>query len=213
MLRRTVAIAAVLGLVLVVGGAKQKKDPAFTHRLEDVWNDTAHQPTPFKRLLIIGITDDIDTRKQFENKFVSHLRGYGVDGVTSYSLVYDLTVVEDETEIVQAIEERKIDGAISVRVVPLGKDDSSWTASWRQTVEVDGDLRELIDESLPVSRQKSKQWGVEVALWDTGDWDHIWAARTNPYTRKELGRAAGAFVQDVIGALQGAKLLEPKERE
>ena len=127
MLRRTAAVAAVLGLVLVVGGAKQKKDPAFTHRLEDVWNDTAHQPTPFKRLLIIGITDDIDTRKQFENKFVSHLRGFGVDGVTSYSLVYDLTVVEDETEIVQAIEERNIDGAISVRVVPIDeKDVEAW---------------------------------------------------------------------------------------
>ena len=66
-------------------------------RLVDDWTDRSFEKHEFKNLLIIGITDDIDARKQFENKFVSHLRGRDVMAVTSYSLVPDLTVTEDET--------------------------------------------------------------------------------------------------------------------
>lgn len=209
---RLVAVAALAALVVLGSGAKQ--DPAFTHRLVDVWADTTHEPRQMKRILVIGITDDIETRKHFENKFVSHLRGHAADGVTSYSLVSDLSVVEDEQEIVQAIQQQQIDGAISVRVVSLkGTDEAAWGMAWRQAVEADGDLRETIDESLPVSRQKSKQYGVEVALWDTSDWDRIWAGRTNPYTRKQLKKGGGAFVEDVIGELRGAKLLQTADPE
>ncbi len=50
-------------------------------------------------------------------------------------------------------------------------------------------------------------YGVEVALWDTQARSRIWAARTNAYTRKQLKKAGGEFVQLVMGALKIAGLL------
>lgn len=203
--RHAITVGALL---LALLGTGARKDPADTHRLVDRWAAPEIAQGKFQKLLVIGIAADIDARKRFENKFVSHLRGRQIEGVTSYSLVPDLTAIEDERAIVQAVRELGVDGAISVRVVPL-KDttESAWGEQWRAEVQTAGDLRAMIDASLPVTPGDSKQYGVEVALWETGGWTRIWGARTNPYTRKQMKAGAGAFVQDVMAALRSAELL------
>jgi hypothetical protein len=122
--------------------------------------------------------------------------------------VQNLTSVEDEKAVLDAIEDQEIDGAITVRVVPLkGIGEEQWAAQWKAAVESDGTVRELIDESLPLEGQKSKQYGVEAAVWETGEGLRIWAGRTNPYTVKQMRKGSGDFVQFVMRALKGANLL------
>jgi hypothetical protein len=178
------------------------------HRLIERWKDTGRETRRFGKLLVVAITDDHEARRNFENKFVSHLRGIGVDGVTSHSLVAELHTVEHEQAMLRILEDLKIDGAISVRAVPL-KDlnEVEWGTAWREEVRAGGDLRTLIDETLPLAEQKAKRYGVEVALWDASSRDCIWAARTDSYKRKEMRDGAGEFVQFVMRALRMAELL------
>jgi len=189
--------------LLVFAGAA-----AGEHRLVERWEAPDHESGKSRRLLVIAIADDQEARRNFENKFVSHLRGIGVDGVTSHSLVADLTSVENIEALRRILEDREIDGAISVRAVPLkGLGEEAWGDAWRQAVEGDGNLRALVDETLPLKEQKSKRYGVEVALWQTASRERVWAARTNSYTRKEMREGAGEFVQFVMQALRLAGLL------
>lgn len=201
MKRGAIVVVCLLAAVLFMGAKKQ-------HFLADRWADPDYQSRRFQKLLIVAISDDVEARKQFENKFVSHLRGRGLEGVTSYSIVPDLTVEQDEAQIVQAIDEQAVDAAISVRLVPLrDMTEDEWGTQWRAQVEAVGDLRELIDESLPVDPKKAKAYGVEVALWETERWSRIWAARSDTYKRKELSKEAGNFVQTTMQILWVDKLL------
>jgi hypothetical protein len=197
-------------LVVPVLAALSAGADAFRVKLDDLWRAPDSGGLEFKKVLVIAITDDSDVRRTFENRFVSHLRGQEIEGVTSYSMVPDLTRVEDEDDIVERIHAERIDGAISVRAVPLGKDDPSfadWVAAWRAANDEPGDLRRLIDDSLPVLDGKAKQYGIEVALWETGEWRRIWGGRSSSYTRKQLRKGAADLVQYVMHVLQTENLL------
>jgi len=163
----------------------------------------------FKKLIVVGITEDIRARKIFENKFVSNLRGRGIGAVTSYSLVPDLMAHEDEESIIDEIHALGIDGAITVRLVPLVKPltREDWIARWVEASEKDGDLRDLIDYSLPVAQTKASSFGVEAALWETENWDRVWAGRIDPASRKTLRKKSGDFVQSIMDVLTNRGLL------
>jgi hypothetical protein len=202
-LRGIVLTGLVATIVLFGTGAKE-------HKLVDRWKDPEFQTRQFKKLLIIAITDDVEARKVFENRFVSHLRGKGIEGVTSYSIVADLTKVDElkREEILAVLEERGVDGAISVRVVPLKKtSEEEWGTAWKEEVQGDGTLRQLIEATLPLSGEKSKKYGVEAALWGGDGRGRIWGGRTNPYTRDEMKKGAADFVQFVMYALDLVDLL------
>jgi hypothetical protein len=199
---RGIALVGLL-MILVLLGANGK------HRLEDRWRDPGFEDYQFTHLLIIGVTDDRQARRNFENQFVSHLRGRGIEAVTSYSLVPELTRVEDETALLDKLAELEIDGAITVRVTSLkGTNETEWGEAWRQWAESDSKIRNLIEDSLPVTERKSGKYGVEVALWTAGDWNRIWAARTNPYTRKQMQNGSAELVQFVMTGMNWDNLLD-----
>ena len=198
---------AVLLLTLGLLGPTALAGPKG-HKLVDRWQDPGVERRQFQKLIIVAISDDREVRRNFENKFVSHLRGKGVQGITSHSLVPDLTNIENERQIIDSIEEQNVDGAISIRVVRLDElDEKAWGEAWKAAMGPEDKLRTLIEESLPVERKKARKYGVEVALWDTRARSRIWAARTNAYTRKQLKNGGGEFVQFVMGALKIAGLL------
>ena len=61
--------------------------------IADRWSAPNPDYDSYSNLLIIGISEDVQARKQFEYKFVSHLKGRGIEAVTSSSIVPDLAAV------------------------------------------------------------------------------------------------------------------------
>jgi len=197
-------LAASFATILLLGlGAEQRK-------LAERWSEPGFEGQPFRKLLVIGITSDSQARRNFENLFVSHLRGKGIECVTSYSMVADLGKIDSaqRQEILHLIDEHRIDGAISVRAVPLAKlGETEWAAQWNRDLQGNQTLRQLIEQTLPVAGKKSRRYGVEVALWGAEDWRRVWAARTDPYTRDGMREGAADFVQSVMLALDADGLI------
>jgi len=199
---------ALLATIVTVGTGAAK------HRLEDRWTNPEAERREHKKLLVIAITEDREARGIFEDRFVSHLRGKSIEGVTSRSMVPVLTDIDESQreQIIKSIEEQQIDGAISVRAVPLkGLGEEEWAEAWKQEVRGGGTLRELIDASLPLQTKKSSKYGVEVALWDTKTGALIWGGRTNPYTRDQMKKGAADFVQFVMFALEIEDLIKGRD--
>ena len=170
--------------------------------------ESTQKAREFKKLLIVAITDNQEVRRRFEDKFVSHLRGNGIDGVTSHSLVADLQQIENRDQIMDRIMEEKIDGAISVRVVPLEKGgDDTWHGAWAAGTQRDDNLRMLIEETLPVEPTKASRFGVEIAVWETENRYRVWAGRSDGHKLKELQEGAGGFIEYTVDALNDAGLL------
>lgn len=204
MSRRTATIAALAVVAILFGtGAK-------SHRLVERWENPEFDKRNFLTLLVIGITDDRQARHGFEDLFVSHLRGKGIEGITSYSLVRELGTVDNETALIAIIEDRKVDAAITVRAVPLKNlSEADWAAVWNSAVRSDQTVRDLVDETLPLAPVKSKQYGLEVSLWDVENRQRVWAARTTPYTVKQMRKGTGSFVEMVMRGLAYNDLLRP----
>jgi hypothetical protein len=185
--------------------------PALTakqHRLVDKWTNPELERRPFAKIVVVAITDDAEIRKHFENKFVSHLRGRRVEASVSYRVAPDLTAPPSRGQVLEFIAEEGVDAAISVRVVPLkDRSEAEWGAAWRDALDGGGTLRQLVEASLPVPETKARSYGVEAALWDTDRRQRVWSGRTNPYTRKQLRKGGGTFVQFVIDALKMEGLL------
>lgn len=205
---RSLVWLALLATVVMLGTGATK------HRIEDRWTDPDYERKEHRKLLIIAITEDREARAIFEDRFVSHLRGKRIEGVTSRTMAPDLAAIDDSERerIIKAIEEQQIDGAISVRTVPLkGQSEAEWAEAWKKKVRSDETLRQLIEESLPLSRQKGGKYGVEVALWDAKSGNRIWGGRTNPYTREQMKNGAADFVQFVMYALEIEDLIKGRD--
>jgi len=203
MIRRWTAIGSVL-VLCAFATAADKAPPA----VEESWLTSSYKGV-FRNLIVIGISDDQEVRHHFEDKFVSHLRGNGIDGVTSHSLVADLQKLENRDQILDKIMEQKIDGAISVRLVPLEKGgDESWHGAWAESVNSDANLRTLIEETLPVEPTQEKRFGLEIAVWETENRYRVWAGRSNGHKMKELQEGAGDFIEYTVDALKDAGLLQ-----
>ncbi len=200
--RRAILICGLAAALLATAAGGDK------YRLADRWSNPNFDRRELRNLLIVGITDDQEARHRFEDKFVSHLRGRAVKGMTSYSLVPDLTVIEDKAAVITTLMEQKIDGAISVRVVPVAKKgEDLWIDAWNEGLNQEGSLRGLIEESLPAKRVDAKTFGAEITLWNTRSRARIWACRTSTHPRKQLREGAGTYVQLVMDALKDAGLL------
>jgi len=200
-MRRRSAIIAALILVAAAGAAKQPPSIVAS------WLSPSYKGE-FRKLMVIGITDDQQVRHHFEDKFVSHLRGKGIDGVTSHSLVADLQKIENRDQILDRIMEQEIDGAISVRVVPLKKgEDDAWHRAWAEGTERDDNLRMLIEETLPVEPTKAPRFGLEIAVWETKNRHRVWSGRSDGHKLKQLQEGAGNFIGYTVDALKDAGVL------
>jgi hypothetical protein len=204
MMRFRVCLVVLLALAAILPA----KAAGGEHRLVSEWTDSEFEARRFSKIFIIGIAELTEARKLFEDRFVSHLRGKNIDGVPSHSLVPHLDKVEDRTAVVVALEEMGADAAITVRLVPLDeRSEEAWADAWLRQTESDIRIRELVDQTLPLPEKKSKRYGVEVALWESGGWNMIWAARTDTYRRRELEDESAPFVQMTITALRDSGLI------
>jgi hypothetical protein len=198
--RRTTACWIALVLVFAVGAAKAPS-------VVESWLGPADS-SEYKNFIVIGITDDQEIRHHFEDKFVSHLRGHGVKAVTSHSLVPDLEKIENRNAILNQIMEKRVDAAISVRLIPLDKSDKvQWADGWAAGMDEDTNLRLLIEETLPVQPTEASRFGLEIAVWETEHRYRVWAGRTDGLKKKQLAEGAGDFVEYTIQALSDAGLL------
>jgi hypothetical protein len=196
-------VLTLLAATMVLLGASGR------YRLIDRW-ENPDDHLRFKKFLIVGISNIKEARNQFENNFVSQLRGRDIEALASYRIVPNLVGIDDaeRDKILTILEDEKIDGVITVRAVRL-KDlsEEDWIATWKKQVESDGTIRELIEETLPLADEKAKKYGVELAVWDVETGVRFWAGRTNVLNRKQLSKGVPEFVRGVIGALVMADLV------
>ncbi|HKB07487.1 MAG TPA: hypothetical protein VKF61_04310 [Candidatus Polarisedimenticolia bacterium] len=199
-MKRSLPALIALGALL----SMQASAAPMPHIVEQ-WNSSQSPDWKPTKVLAIAILGDQEIRHRFEDKLVSHLRARKIAASTSFSLVPDLANPGSREEILRRVDEQQIDGAVTFRLVPLEKGEkaaAAWSEKWKEQVEAGGTLRELIEETLPFPKQKSKRYGVEVTLWGGPAPVRYWAGRTESHTVDELREGASGLVQDVIGILQ-----------
>jgi hypothetical protein len=154
-------------------------------------------------VLVVGISDDREVRNRFEDRFVTHLRGRGVQASASHSIVPDLTDLEGRDRILGAIYAEGIDAVLTVRAVRVERrGDADWIAAWDAWSAAASTPRELIEANLPITGKQAKRYGVEFALWEIAGPRRLWAARSDVVKRKRLDDGSGDLLQAAIADLR-----------
>ena len=178
------------------------------HKLVQTWVKPEYEGARFTRMIVVGIAGLTDERKQFEDKFLTHLRGRNIDGITSHSIVPHLDRVEDREALIRALHAEGIEAAITVRLVRLDQQtEQEWAEAWGRQPGSGIRIRDLVEQTLPEPEKDARHYGVEVALWEADQWSIIWAARSDRYKRKELKKAAAPFVQRTMVELIDAGII------
>ena len=199
-----IAIAiAVLGAVIHAA--------APVYRLVDSRKSADASPQRLHKLLVIGISDDREVRHRFEDKFATHLRGRGIDAMTSYALVPDLATPSDRAAILDALAQEGVDGAMTVRAVALDKlGEKPWGDAWTAWADSPSTVRELVRKTVPVPKKKAKSYGIELALWSVESAQPLWAARTGVIAVRDLHAGVGDLLQLTIDSLKDTPWLGPE---
>lgn len=192
---------AVLSALVLLAPASHAADAPLRLADRDVLDDAGD--VRLASVLVVGISGDRDIRNRFEDRFVTHLRGRGVQASASHSIVPDLTDLEDRDRILAAIYTEGIDAVLTVRAVRVRRGaDDDWIAAWDAWSAAASTPRELIEASLPITGKETRQFGVEFALWEIAGPRRLWAARSEVVKRKRLEDGSGDLLQAAIADLR-----------
>ncbi len=87
-----------------------------TASLEESWRNPETPAAPYRKLLVIGITQQSELRRSFENIFSETLREHGVAAVQSYTLIGDLGEA-DQAQIQALAQQAAADAVVVTRVL------------------------------------------------------------------------------------------------
>jgi len=77
----------------------------------------------YKKLLIVGITEQAQKRQVFEEVFASELQKRGVTGIPSYTIT-GVTEKLSKESVIEAVKKTGADGVITTRITGLKKNTS-----------------------------------------------------------------------------------------
>jgi hypothetical protein len=193
----TIAVTALFAAGAAAGAAE--------YRLEDYRSlgETVVRPT---KLFVVAIADDRKVRNRFEDKFVTHLRGRGIGGVASHTLVPSLSEPGDRTQLLAALEQQGVDGVMTVRAVPLDAvTEAAWVATWTSWLDTDTTVRQLVEQTLPLPPKRAKRYGIEFTLWGGSPGRRLWVGRSGTCSRKDLEDGVGDLLQLAIAGLKESR--------
>jgi len=85
-------------------------------RFTSAWRDSSYQGPPLKKIVVIGVSDQVASRRVFEDEFAKALKAAGIDAVPGYSLLPDKPDRSRE-ELQKAVSAIQADGILVTRTL------------------------------------------------------------------------------------------------
>ena len=175
---------AVVSLLLACGTVTE---------VPDVWRDQDFGGGPFANIFVIGVSENPDTRRLFENRFAEELAKRGGGGGASYESLPDVGHLS-ESRVREAVANGKYDGVLVTHLISRGEESSyveprpyavprvnpgyynDYTATW-EVIQQPG-----YTTSNDVAR-------LETRLYDLRSGKRVWSAKSQTLDPRSL--AAG----------------------
>jgi hypothetical protein len=177
-----------------------------TTKMTDVWRDDAYRGT-IRKVVVIGIFKEPDTRKIFEDEFADRLRARGVDATASHKIVSDAEQ-PDKDVVIGKIRKLGADAVLVTRVVDT---ETMKTYVPGQAYAVPTHYSyygAYYSYSYRPGYTETEGYAyMETNLYGLGDEKLIWSGRSKTKfsaTRYELIQA---YVKTMLDGLSEAKLL------
>ncbi|MGH7824536.1 MAG: hypothetical protein ACREQ7_05095 [Candidatus Binatia bacterium] len=189
-----------------------------TKRIISQWSNPAYTPPSlsFKKIMVIGATDQAAIRRNFEDEFVSELKAAGVDAVPSYRYIPENGKVA-EARLKEAVQESAAGAVIMTRLVrveertevspgyfdpfPAFRLYGWYSSAWYGGFYV------------PPRVYRYPVFFSETTLYDVVKDEVVWTGTMRTIDPENVNEAIENYVQTVIEALKEKNILTSKQRE
>jgi hypothetical protein len=200
-----IARAGLLALVLAACASQP--------RIVQQWDDPTFKGGGFRRVLVLGVTQDGTVRRVFEDEFSAGLRARGVEAVPAYTVLPDDGRVE-RPKLEAAVRAAKADAVILTRVLrverrteivpaapqPVGPGFwGGYGAAWG------GPL--WMGYAQPATVIQYDQVYVESQLWDVKSDRMVWSAVSEIFAPSNPRQDSINYSRVVLDALAARRLL------
>jgi hypothetical protein len=195
-------------LVVLVSGCQATS-------IQSAWFNTDFSGPPFRKLVVVGLTDNVSDARVFEDTFAQKLRAAGVDGVAGHAVLPGDAQASDAS-FDAAVAKSGAQGLLVVRLLSVDTRTQVSTAMVRGGMGWGWGIGTLgpHDRTLvPVQRVTQFDLAtVETKLFGVQTKQLVWAATTNTLNPRSVARETPAFADLIIGQLTARGILESQSK-
>lgn len=183
-----------------------------TKQLISQWSNPAYGASgfPFKRIMVIGATDQTSIRRNFEDELAAALKTAGVDAVQSYRYVPENGKVA-EARLKEAVRKANADSVIMTRLLRVEQRTEVSPGyydpypafglyGWYSSAWYGGFYTPPRVYSYPV-------YFSETTLYDVEKDEVVWTGTIRTIDPENLDQAIDNYVETVVGALKDKNLV------
>jgi hypothetical protein len=197
----------LLALVTLVSGCQSTS-------IQSAWFDTDFTGPPFRKIIVVGLTDNVSDGRVFEDIFSEKLRTAGVEGVAVHTVISDDNRVS-EASFNAAVVKSGAQGLLLVRLLSVDTRTQVSTTMVRGGMGRGvGSMGSMSDfGGMLVPAQQISQYDlatVEIKLWGVQTKQLVWAATTTTLNPGSVARETPGFADLIIGQLSIRGIIQGK---
>lgn len=177
-----------------------------TTKMTDTWRDDAYRGT-IRKVVVVGIFKEPDTRKIFEDEFADRLRARGVDATASRKIVSDAEM-PDKDVVIGKIRKSGADTVLITRVMDMETVKNYVPGQAYAVPTYYGYYGAYYGYSYrPAYTETEGTAYLETNLYNVGDEKLIWSGRSKTKLSATRYELIQAYVKTMIDGLSESKLI------
>ena len=179
-----------------------------TTKMTDTWKDDNYRGT-IRKVVVIGIFKEPDTRKIFEDEFADRLRARGVDATASHK-VFSSAELPDKDAVIGTLKKLGADGVFVARVVDMEIEKNYVPGQAYAMPTYYGTYGAYYGYSYsyrPAYTETKGSLYMETNLYGPDDEKLIWSGRSKTKLSATRYELIQAFVKTMLDGLSEAKLI------
>ncbi len=197
-MKRKISLLCCLSVIaLLISCAK---GTTFT----SVWKDDTYHGGKINKVLVIGVSKKSEMRRMFEDEFVSQLRGRGVDGVASYTVLPSDKMLEKEA-IVEQLRSVDADACLITQLIAREDaaaekppEDPGLTSQYPRSYNYSQNRRYIMEDDAV---------SLKTNLYNTASEKLIWSALSETFKRGSDEENIKGLINEITGELSKQGLL------
>ncbi len=181
-------------------------------KLTSTWTDPKYRGSQYSHLLVIGVAEQEDIRRSFEEKFVERLEAGGIKAVESSSVMSKDQKIDKET-ILAVVKKTEVDGVLLTYLLAVKeKEVASPGPTYSRADDYHGGT--IPDLSSAYEYRSETQYyttrvkvRLETNLYDAKTEQKVWSARSRTLNPKSDTALMDSVIDALVKDLKKNKLL------
>jgi hypothetical protein len=198
-------------VALVIAATLTSAGCASSTRIINQWTDPEYRAALFKKILVVGVSQQSSIRRTFEDEFVKALKATGVDAVPSYRYIPEDGEAA-ETRLREAVTQAGADAAVITRLVALDKRTEVLPGYYRPAPALTYGFYPGYSSFWYGYYEPARIYHYDVYLSETSFYDLtknrlVWSGTVQTTDPGEIDKAIRRYIDAVIDALKSKSIL------